>query len=98
MSATGVTSLDHIVHETNVWLRDVQEEIHLETRQEAYNALRAVLHTHAAGTPTKGRIATISWTTYGRSCRASFLLTRSMSHAASSKFCGNTLIPASSRR
>jgi uncharacterized protein (DUF2267 family) len=45
MSATGVTSLDHSVHETNVWLRDVQEEIHLETRQEAYNALRAVLHT-----------------------------------------------------
>jgi uncharacterized protein (DUF2267 family) len=45
MSATGVASLDHSVHETNVWLRDVQEEIHLETRQEAYNALRAVLHT-----------------------------------------------------
>jgi uncharacterized protein (DUF2267 family) len=45
MSATGVTSLDHTVLETNVWLRDVQEEIHLETRQEAYNALRAVLHT-----------------------------------------------------
>lgn len=39
------TSLDHTVHQTNVWLRDVQEEIHLETRQEAYNALRAVLHT-----------------------------------------------------
>jgi uncharacterized protein (DUF2267 family) len=45
MSATGVTSLDHTVQETNVWLKDVQEEIHLETRQEAYNASRAVLHT-----------------------------------------------------
>jgi uncharacterized protein (DUF2267 family) len=45
MSATGVTSLDNTVQETNVWLKDVQEEMHLETRQEAYNALRAVLHT-----------------------------------------------------
>ena len=45
MTSTGVTSLDHTVQETNVWLRDVQEEINLETRQEAYNALRAVLHT-----------------------------------------------------
>jgi len=44
MISTGVTSLDRTVQETNVWLRDVQEEISLETRQEAYNALRAVLH------------------------------------------------------
>lgn len=45
MSATSVTSLDHTVQETNLWLKDIQEEMHLETRQEAYNALRAVLHT-----------------------------------------------------
>ncbi len=45
MSATSVASLDHTIQETNVWLKHVQEEMKLETRQEAYNALRAVLHT-----------------------------------------------------
>lgn len=44
MSATGVASLDHTVQETNVWLKGVQQELNLETRQEAYNALRAVFH------------------------------------------------------
>lgn len=45
MNATGVSSLDHTVQETNVWLKDLQEAMHLDTRQEAYSALRAVLHT-----------------------------------------------------
>jgi uncharacterized protein (DUF2267 family) len=44
MSATGVTALDHTVQETNVWLKAVEEELQLENRQQAYNALRAVLH------------------------------------------------------
>ena len=45
MSNTGVTVLDHTVEETNVWLKGVEEELELDNRQEAYNALRAVLHT-----------------------------------------------------
>jgi len=45
MSATGVTSLDHTVQETNVWLKGVEEELELDDRQQAYSALRAVLHT-----------------------------------------------------
>ena len=44
MSATNVTALDHTVQETNVWLKAVEEELQLDNRQQAYNALRAVLH------------------------------------------------------
>ncbi len=49
------SSLDHTVQETNVWLKDVQEEMNLETRQEAYNALRAVLHTLRTASLRKSR-------------------------------------------
>jgi uncharacterized protein (DUF2267 family) len=44
MSTTRVTVLDHTVEETNVWLKTVEEELELDDRQQAYNALRAVLH------------------------------------------------------
>ena len=44
MSATGVTTLDHTVQETIVWLKAVEEELQLDSRQQAYNAVRAVLH------------------------------------------------------
>jgi len=44
MSATGVTTLDHTVQETIVWLKAVEEELQLDSRQQAYDALRAVLH------------------------------------------------------
>ena len=44
MSATGVTSLDHTVQETIVWLKAVEEQLRLDNRQQAYSALRAVLH------------------------------------------------------
>jgi len=44
MSATGVTTLDHTVQETIGWLKAVEEELQLDNRQQAYNALRAVLH------------------------------------------------------
>ena len=71
MSATGVTTLDHTVQETIVWLKAVEEELQLDSRQQAYNALRAVLKSqlpillrgsyyenwHAAGTPTRERHA-----------------------------------------
>jgi len=45
MTATGVTALDHSVQETNVWLKGIEEELGLDNRQHAYNALRALLHT-----------------------------------------------------
>ena len=45
MSATGVPALDHTVQETNIWLKGLEEELRLDNRQQAYNALRAVLHT-----------------------------------------------------
>ena len=45
MSATGVPALDHTVQETNIWLNGREEELRLDNRQQAYNALRAVLHT-----------------------------------------------------
>ena len=44
MSATGVTVLDHTVQQTNGWLKAVEAELELENRQDAYRALRAVLH------------------------------------------------------
>lgn len=45
MSATtAVTVLDHTVQETNTWLKAVQEQLQLDNRQQAYSALRAVLH------------------------------------------------------
>ena len=44
MSATGVTALDHTIQETNVWLKAIDEQLHFASRQDAYNALRAVLH------------------------------------------------------
>ena len=45
MSTTGVAALDHTIQEINVWLKAVEEELQLDNRQQAYNALRAVLHT-----------------------------------------------------
>ena len=45
MNTTGVAVLDHSVQETNVWLRLVADQLHLdEDRHHAYIALRAVLH------------------------------------------------------
>ncbi len=44
MSIPGVAALDHTVQETNTWLHAVAEQLHLENRHQAYNALRAVLH------------------------------------------------------
>lgn len=44
MNTTGVTVLDHTVQQTNVWLKGVEDELALDNRQQAYNALRAVLH------------------------------------------------------
>lgn len=44
MSDTQVSSLDHTVQQTNIWLKRLVEEHHLVDRPHAYTALRAVLH------------------------------------------------------
>lgn len=44
MNTLAVSALDHTVQETNIWLKELEEEIPLENRQQAYSALRAVLH------------------------------------------------------
>lgn len=44
MTETGVTVLDRTVQDTNVWLKGIEEELRFDNRQQAYNALRAVLH------------------------------------------------------
>ncbi len=44
MSDTQVAALDHTVQQTNIWLKTLGEELHVEDRHAAYMALRAVLH------------------------------------------------------
>ena len=45
MSFTGLASFDRTVHLTNLWLKELAEEMHCQKdRQRAYHALRAVLH------------------------------------------------------
>jgi uncharacterized protein (DUF2267 family) len=43
MSDTQVAALQHTIQKTNIWLKTLAEELHFE-RDEAYIALRAVLH------------------------------------------------------
>ncbi len=45
MQTTGVSAIDTTIQKTNVWLKEVMEEIGSTERQQAYVALRAVLHT-----------------------------------------------------
>lgn len=45
MSATGMAVFDDTVQKTNLWLKEIRAELALETTEEAYRALRAVLHT-----------------------------------------------------
>ncbi len=52
MSATGLRVFDHTVHVTNIWLRDLMDELDWDDRQRAYQALRAVLHTLRDRLPT----------------------------------------------
>jgi uncharacterized protein (DUF2267 family) len=44
MSESGVAALDHTIQETNIWLKELAERLHLQDRHHAYAALRAVLH------------------------------------------------------
>lgn len=43
MAATGLASFDRTIQETNVWLHDIERELHDTRRQMAYHALRGVL-------------------------------------------------------
>ncbi len=45
MSATGMAVFDDTVQKTNLWLKEIREELNLESAEDAYRALRAVLHT-----------------------------------------------------
>ena len=44
MTSTGLQAIDHTIHETNEWLKDLMYEMAWEDRQLAYKGLRAVLH------------------------------------------------------
>jgi uncharacterized protein (DUF2267 family) len=44
MSSTTITPIERAVHVTNIWLKELMEELHRDDRQRAYHALGAVLH------------------------------------------------------
>ncbi len=44
MAGTGLDAFDTTIHKTNVWLKDIMEEMGWEDRHRAYLALRGVLH------------------------------------------------------
>lgn len=45
MSATGLRTFDSTIQKTNIWLDDIMDELNTDSRQRAYHALGAVLHT-----------------------------------------------------
>lgn len=45
MATNSLRVFDETHHKTNVWLKDLMEELEIEDRQRAYRVLRAVLHT-----------------------------------------------------
>ena len=44
MTSTTIASFESTIHKTNVWLKDVMEELGWDSHERAYHALRAVLH------------------------------------------------------
>jgi uncharacterized protein (DUF2267 family) len=44
MSAQSIEIIDRTVQKTNLWLRDLREELHTDDSHIAYQALRVVLH------------------------------------------------------
>jgi len=44
MTTTGLSVFDTTVQKTNLWLKEVMEELHFDDPEQAYRALRAVLH------------------------------------------------------
>ena len=50
MSRASVSQFDESLHLTNVWLKDIMDQLGWTDRRAAYSALRAALHAAAAGT------------------------------------------------
>jgi uncharacterized protein (DUF2267 family) len=44
MSLTTITSIERAVHVTNIWLKELMEELNWDDRQRAYHAFGSVLH------------------------------------------------------
>lgn len=44
MSSTGLDVFDRAIQKTNLWLKELGEELHWEDRNEVYHALRSTLH------------------------------------------------------
>lgn len=44
MANTTIGTFESTVHKTNVWLKDIMEELGWDSHERAYHALRAVLH------------------------------------------------------
>jgi uncharacterized protein (DUF2267 family) len=45
MTSTTIASFESTVHKTNIWLKDVMQELDWDSHDRAYHALRTVLHT-----------------------------------------------------
>lgn len=45
MSMTGLESFDTSLQKANIWLKEIMEELAIDSRRRAYGVLRAVLHT-----------------------------------------------------
>src|SRR5271165_4064541 len=44
MSVTAIAPIESSIHTTNIWLRELMEELGWNDRHQAYRALAAVLH------------------------------------------------------
>jgi len=44
MTATGLKVFDETLHLTNAWLNELQSDLGLDSKQQAYHILRVVLH------------------------------------------------------
>lgn len=44
MSITGLAVFDKTLHETNLWLKELMEALSVDSREDAYAALKATLH------------------------------------------------------
>jgi hypothetical protein len=65
MSATGLEVFDSTLQKTNIWLKELMEEMGLD-RRKAYQALRGVYMRYATASPSK------KWPNSERSCPCSF--------------------------
>jgi len=44
MAMTGLKAFDTTIEKTNIWLKEIMQEMNTEDRHRAYNALSSVLH------------------------------------------------------